>query len=209
MNGKATIVNIAPVPIMADKPGLFPGRFFIPAGDEDDPQILIIGDSYHLVYLGAESAAKYVRVPDSADVVANAIVEDFKRGIICREEGSEPGVFWLPRVIKDIAKECNGELAVAKQVQRQWFRRLIDMADNDWNQTNSPRCISDLQRRIATKLKLDKPWMHNVEAVNAIQCPACFTNLNPRAIVCANCKLVIKPDEYKKMTFANFEGLEL
>ena len=198
---QVTVVSIAPVAIMADKPGLFPGRFFIPPADEDSPQLLVVGDSYHMVYLGSENSTKYVKVTDLASVVATSIVEDFKRGIICRDVNAEPGVFWVPFVVKNVGKECEKELSIAKSYQRGWFNKLIDMADDDWNKSHSPRAISDLQRNVATKLKMDKPWLYNQEAINAITCPACFTNLNPRAVVCSNCKLVLKPDEYAKMQF--------
>lgn len=199
---ESTVVSIVPIELKIDKPGIFPGRWVIPKADDDKPQKLVIGDSWHTIYVGVERG--YLRVVDLSSDVARAIVEDFKRSIICTDSESEPGLFWLNRIINSFS-EVSKELEEARKKQHNWYRKLVMMADDDWTKSgHMHRSVSDLQRLAAKKLNVDREWVYvSKDDDVGFKCPACRVIIDKNCIVCPNCKLVLKPDEMKVLTFAS------
>jgi hypothetical protein len=121
---------------------------------------------------------------------------------------AHPGVFWEPKVIlpESIEKECVEKLSQARISQLAWEEMLVKMADEDWIKSGKrPRSISDLQRQVAKNRGYEKEWLYIPkveEGATILVCPACRTQISSLAVVCANCNLILKPDDYKKLQFA-------
>ena len=204
-NQVCTVVSIVPTYLNLDIVGIFPGSFRIPAADDDKPEVLYVGDSVHYVYLGADRGM--FKVKDLAADVCKSIVNDFKKSIICSNPGAEPGLFWMDGEVKNVEKECAIELKNARELQKKWYVEMINMADDDWQRSGHiHKTISNLQRLIAKKLGMDKEWLYQSDddvAMGSLKCPACKIIIDKDSVLCNNCKLILKPDEFRKLTFAH------
>lgn len=204
----ATIISLLPYEILESKPGLIPGQFKIPKADVNDFAILVIGDSFHYVYLDGDRGS--IPATDPALKVAQSLVYDYVSSQLLREDGAEPGLFCVPgKLTKDEVKRQYGEILVeAKARQRRWYERLVSLADDDWAMNRRRKGISDLSRHAATALLLQREWLQIAEEerpvqVAAVECPACFSPVRPEAMICAGCKTVLKPKEYAEFQAKN------
>jgi hypothetical protein len=202
---RSTVVSIVPINIKIQKVGLYGCPDSIEKADPFHPKTLIVGDCWHEIYIGVERGR--LKVTDLSADVARAIVNDFIRAQICTSDGAEPGIFCIPnRVVEDVKileTEFSQELKNARFTQDKWEINLIKMADDDWSKSgHSHRAISNLQRDIAKRRRMDKEWLFVPEGEMAhgmIKCIACKTPVEKDAIICATCKTVLQPEEYKKL----------
>lgn len=203
-----SVISIVPFEIDEYKPGLYPGHFEIPASENNFPQILHVGESVHYVEV---DVARSIRVVNSPHVIAESIVEDYLSAQLAIKSGETdvgPGIFWkLGKYdISKIIKECQPELENAKLRQYNWFVRLVEMADDDWEKTRQHRAITDMQRKAAKILGLEKPWIvvpkAATQAIVSQDCPACGSQIKQGVILCPNCRCIIDYDRYKETKFA-------
>jgi hypothetical protein len=118
-------------------------------------------------------------------ITAREIAEDLAREINSDGgEGSYFGVF----VCKADAP-CEAELLIAREQLAAFYRNLVAAADKEWERTHNVVFISDLQRRAARELKLEKEWSY--EPQQRIDCPACGEKLKPGVAVCRVCGAVL------------------
>ena len=206
---KSTIVSIVPTKVKVDMAGaLYPSLFEIPKADDLMPEVLIVEDAKTRIYLGTERG--YFTTTILSAELAQAIAHDYVQSCICyAPPDCSPGIFAMPDQVitkNDVEKVCKVELAQARRSQRAWYEALIKMADDDWAKSgHMHRSISNLQRDIAKKLRLEKEWLFIPEGNlphGMIKCPACKTAIEPDVILCPNCKLILKPEEHKKLVFA-------
>ena len=201
-----SLVSIVPFLISEFKPGIYPGRFVInPCLDPNKPEILQVGTSIHFVpqFNGDEELPAIV-VKSTCKDVATAVVNDYMSGQMDVNEECRPGLVFVPGKItsKEFAVHHVQTLLNMKKYQSNWFGMLVRHADNDWNRYKNHKVISDNQRFACLALGLEREWLTpNFEAV-PIKCPSCLTNCMPQAVVCANCRCILKPEEYKKLEFA-------
>ena len=202
----ATIISIVPFMISEFKPGIYPGRFVIPGClDYNKPEVLLVGTSVHFVpqYNGDEELPAIV-IKTNCREIADAVVKDYLQGQMDVDAETQPGILWLPGNInadefrvKHIIKYNN-----LKKFQSNWFRKLVQRADNDWNRYKRHTVISENQRFAGRALGMEKEWLLPEHYEVPVKCPSCLTNCAPEAVVCANCRCILKPEEYKKLTFA-------
>lgn len=202
---KATVVSFVPFPIIEEKPGVYPGYFHIPPCRTEEPNLLIVGDSKYHVEIDPD---RTVTVPCPAAQMARSIVEDYV--ISCLEYSveheSQPAIFWVDGELSYSAIEKTHKETIerVKQFQLNWFRRLVTLADDDWERTRQHRSITDMQRTACKLLGLDRPWI--IPAANAKEtkklCIACRSVVDPLAIVCATCKAILDPVAYASLSFA-------
>jgi hypothetical protein len=202
----ATLVYIAPCTIREQKP-ILPSEFYLEAGSFENPSLLLVGKGINDIYVGegrgqAGPERSVIRVPVEADVIAAAIVTDWMEaqyGVVLPD--AVPGFFWVPGhvTVATIGKQ----LIEANERQKLWFKNLVKLADDDWNKFRQHKTISDIQRYACNALKLERPWLLDNEIVLALsECPSCFEKVNPKAIVCAHCGLVLDEERHKAMTYA-------
>lgn len=201
-----TVVSFVPMPITEEKPGLYPGKFRLAAClDEAHPAVLHVRRSVYHVYL--DDARGKLQVREAPDVVAGAIVEDYIQSQLAVDENARPALFWLmgevsPEQVRLFHKERVEQALLA---QRQWFVNLCRLADDDWARYQRHNAISDFQRIAANKLGLTKDkhaWLDVTLQPEGSRCPACATMVLGDPTICPNCKVVLKPEEFKALQFA-------
>lgn len=90
-------------------------------------------------------------------ITAREIAEDIARELNSDSgEGSFHGVF-----VAAGAAPSEAELADAHARIEEFHRKLVAAADLEWERTKNPMFITDLERRAARRLGLDKPWLYD------------------------------------------------
>jgi hypothetical protein len=118
-------------------------------------------------------------------ITAREIAEDIAREINGDSgEGSFHGVF-----------VAAGELPTAEELSdacRRWEefqRRLVAAADLEWERTKNPMFITDLDRRAARQLGLEKPWLYDSKPL--AECPVCAEKIKHGVAVCRSCGAIL------------------
>lgn len=212
---ESTLISIVPFPIREFKPGLVPGIFEIPASVDGKPQFKVIGQSMHHVYIDAERGN--LPVIDPSYDVADAIVADYNSAQLESEPGAHPGLFWVlgnwnaDKVKKD--PRVAEKLDEIREIQNNWFQKLVVLGDDDWQRHRQHTAISDIQRVAAKTLdpenKRGREWIFvnntqqtQMDEMKSMICPACGSDIINTAIICRYCKLIIDQKRYAEMKFA-------
>jgi len=206
-----TVVSILPFPITETKPGLIVGYYAMPAAKKDDFEILVVYPTHFPLYVDQTRGS--VPIPVPSDQLAQSVVDDFinsQMGIKRdAEEPAYPGLFFVlgKRDKEYIKKEHADALLEARTAQKNWFLRLVHLADDDWQRYRQHKTISDLQRFAARDLGLDRPWLLLVadkpQAPGVKTCPACQMSVHEMAAICPSCRCVLNEKLYKSFQFAS------
>ena len=130
---------------------------------------------------------------------AQEIAEDLVREINGDSgEGSYHGVFVAagPEPTKE-------ELAGAKEKLEAFQRRLVETADLEWERSHNMMFITDLERRAARELRLEKPWLYDPKPM--ADCPACGEKIRPGVAVCRTCGAILDREKAAKFGLAERE----
>src|SRR5690349_18456332 len=118
-------------------------------------------------------------------ISAREIAEDLAREINGDSgEGSFHGVF-----VAAGPEPTKAELADARCRLEEFQRRLVAAADLEWERTKNPMFITDLERRAARQLGLEKPWLYDPRPM--AECPACAEKIKPGVAVCRSCGAIL------------------
>lgn len=194
----ATVVSVLPFSLNERKPGLYPGEFFIEK--VDDPmtefRLLPVGESIYYVNLALERPSYPVRFP--AIGMMASIVNDYINSVPWVSDDAYPGLFGVNEALKpeDVEKKYGDALDEARTKQLRWFETAIKVASDDWSRYHNHAVISNVQRIAARILKIDTEWSKDYVKQAMNHCPACRAMVDPVAIICPNCKFVIKKEEY-------------
>jgi hypothetical protein len=118
-------------------------------------------------------------------ISAREIAEDIAREINSDSgEGSFHGVFVAagPEPTEAELAEAHGRLA-------EFQKKLVAAADLEWERSHNPMFITDLERRAARELGLDKPWLYDPKPL--AECPACAEKIKPGVAVCRSCGAIL------------------
>ena len=122
-------------------------------------------------------------------ITAREIAEDIAREINGDSgEGSYHGVF-----VAAGDAPTESELADARRRLEEFQRRLVAAADLEWERTKNPMFITDLERRAARQLGLEKPWLYDTRPL--AECPACAEKIKPGVAVCRSCNAILDPEK--------------
>ena len=99
-------------------------------------------------------------------------------------EGSYHGVF-----VAAGDSPTEGELAEARRRLEEFQRRLVAAADLEWERTKNPMFITDLERRAARQLGLEKPWLYDARPL--ADCPVCAEKIKHGVAVCRSCGAIL------------------
>ena len=202
----STLVSIVPFGIEEVKPGLTPSRFIIPASEDGEPKTLKINGCLHFVYIDEDRGSMPVRTPSNE--LASSIVRDYLGSQLEARLEAEcyPGLAWIPGDVSvvEVKLKHKDVLDLLRRCQGNWFEALVRLADDDWEKNRQHMTISDTQRFAARALGQERPWIINIPVSEGDipRCPACMSQVNTKAIICAVCKMVLNVEEYKKKTFA-------
>jgi hypothetical protein len=61
--------------------------------------------------------------------------------------------------------------------------------DLEWERSHNPMFITDLERRAARELGLDKPWLYDPKPM--ADCPVCAEKIKPGVAVCRSCGAIL------------------
>jgi hypothetical protein len=118
-------------------------------------------------------------------ITAREVAEDIAREINGDSgEGSFHGVF-----VAAGETPTEGELADARRRLEEFHRRLVAAADLEWERTRNPMFITDLERRAARQLNLEKPWVYDSKSL--AECPACAEKIKHGVAVCRSCGAIL------------------
>ncbi len=118
-------------------------------------------------------------------ISARDIAEDLAREI--NSDGGESSYFGV--FVCEGTVPSNEELADARERLAQFYASLVNAADKQWERTHNVAFISDLERRAARELRLEKEWSYEPTMRN--ECPACGERLRPNVAVCRTCGAVL------------------
>jgi hypothetical protein len=200
---EASVISIFPFASEESKPSLIPASFHIPAcADENTPVIITVPDAQTHEWLDITRGVRVYKI--DAPELARAICDDKRNTMFGANADRDafPGLAWLPHTVSPLELKTK-HAALVKKIQNQqlnWVKYLVELADDDWTRYHQHRIINDLQRYACTRLGLDREW-NTIYVDTLIKCPSCFTNIDPRSIVCKNCRFVLNAKEYEKLTF--------
>jgi hypothetical protein len=118
-------------------------------------------------------------------ITAREIAEDIAREINGDSgEGSYHGVF-----VAAGEAPTESELAEARRRLEEFHRRLVAAADLEWERTKNPMFITDLERRAARQLGLEKPWLYDARPL--ADCPVCAEKIKHGVAVCRSCGAIL------------------
>jgi hypothetical protein len=118
-------------------------------------------------------------------LTAREIAEDIAHEINSDSgEGSYHGVF-----VAAGPQPTETELAEARHRLEEFHRRLIAAADLEWERTKNPMFITDLERRAARQLGVEKPWLYDPKPL--ADCPVCAEKIKPGVAVCRTCGAIL------------------
>lgn len=138
------------------------------------------GEPYAVLVLSARPDALDIgdnrRIPFliSAREIADDLVQDLL----------EHGVF-----VCNGARPTQDELSDATARRDAFYLRLITEADVMWARGHSYREISDLHRRAAMALGMEREWAY--VPVRLVDCPACGEKVKPGVAVCKHCRAIL------------------
>ena len=118
-------------------------------------------------------------------ISAREIAEDLARELNNDSgEGSFHGVF-----VSAGPEPTEDELSDAQRRLDQFHSKLVAAADLEWERSHNPMFVTDLDRRAARELKLDKPWLYDPKP--QAECPACAEKIKPGVAVCRSCGAIL------------------
>lgn len=206
---KCTLVSVYPNSIVDFKHTAFPQKHYIEGAADNDFSITVLeGASWYKMMEEGQPTLE-IGIPSSE--VARAFVQDFISGLPeYVPEVASPGLFYcygeydkktILKYVSPEGVEFKDLLAKARERQKQWFLRIIQMSDKDWARTNgNPRSVGDTARMAAEKLGITgKAWMQDFVAIQKSPCKACGTFIDPIYPVCPNCKTVVNVEKFKEL----------
>lgn len=118
-------------------------------------------------------------------ITAQEVAEDIAREINGDSgDGSFHGVFVAAGEIP-----TETELSDAHRRLEEFQRRLVASADLEWERTRNPMFITDLERRAARQLGLEKPWLYDSKPL--AECPVCAEKIKHGVAVCKSCGAIL------------------
>jgi hypothetical protein len=119
------------------------------------------------------------------EISAREIAEDIARELNSDSgEGSFHGVF-----VAAGDAPTPQELSEARARLDAFHKRLVDAADLEWERTKNPMFITDLERRAARLLGLEKPWLYDAKPL--ADCPVCAEKIKHGVAVCKSCGAIL------------------
>ena len=81
------------------------------------------------------------------------------------------------------------ELDQARRRLEEFHKKQVFLADQEWERTHNYMVITDVQRRAARWLGLEKDWAYEPKPM--VDCPACGEKVKPGVAVCRACGAVL------------------
>ncbi len=169
-------------------------EFSVPAGDatnSSEENSAPLDAPYALTQISARTGAIDLGDKRTLEfpISARDIAEDLAREI--NADGGEASYFGVFVCDEEAPRE--DELAEARERLELFYASLVNSADKQWERTHNVAFISDLERRAARELRLEKDWSYEPTMRN--ECPACGERLKPNVAVCRVCGAVLNREK--------------
>lgn len=202
----STVISLLPIPLIETKPGLQPAEYIIRAvkNPMKDIETLHIFRAKFPVYIDEYRPA--IVVPEPSDKVAASICRDYKVTVSHYEpDVAEPGLFWVSgkhraeEILAGVEPRITKGVERARELQIEWFKRLVTEADDQWGKFKMRRMISDIERLAAVTLGLEKEWNIDTLVSRALTvCKFCRSQINNEAIICPQCHGILDIERAKR-----------
>lgn len=194
-----TIVSAMPFELTEYKPGLNPSTYVMPAAEGDNVQVLHVEDAVYPVYIGDGRNLQQV---ERAEVIANSVINDFVSAQLVHETDAKPALFVLDGKVtaEEVKTKHLTKLKTAQALQKAWFWKLVQLADDDWQKYRQHRMITDHQRMAARALGLKKDWLYTIADMQ--DCPGCGSKVLQNIAVCPNCRAILDEKKAAELKFA-------
>jgi len=155
------------------------GIFHIPACAKGEPfALLLISARGDALDLGDNRRFPFT-------ISAREIAEDLIQDLVVH------GVFVCAG-----ARPTESELDAAAARRQAWYQDLVAEADSMWARGHSYREISDMHRRAALALGIERDWAFVPQ--HLVDCPACGEKVKPNVAVCKHCGAVLDEERAAK-----------
>lgn len=201
-----TVVSCCPFEIKEWKPSVQPETFLIPAAPDNGVSVLHVDKTKRVDYrLNPSGEGITELVPIEDEEMCRSIINDYCIAqLIGSTPESGPGLFFVEG--KHTAEEVEilfaAEIKIARQRHQNWCIALVRLADDDWQNYHQYKFIGDPQIMAAHYLNIQREWLVKPQEIAQVKCPACMSYVNSRAVICLNCKYILKPEEHSKLQFA-------
>src|SRR5713101_2415327 len=118
-------------------------------------------------------------------ITASEIAADLVREI--NSDGGEGSFFGV--FVCAGEEPAPAELDQARGKLEEFYKKQVLIADQEWERTHNYMFITDVQRRAARWLGLEKEWSYEPKAM--AECPACGEKVKPGVAVCRSCGAVL------------------
>lgn len=203
---KCTLISVVPFLINEFKPGIYPGRFIVnPCTDPKQPQFLNIGMSvYFIKQFNGDAELPDLVIKTTSKEIAKSVVNDYMLAQMDVTEECRPGLVWLSGEVtkQEFLTEHVSLYGHMIRAQNNWYGKLVQRADNDWNRYRNSKVVSDNQRFAARALGLEREYLMPDNTEIPIKCPSCFSQILPQAVVCSTCRFILNKKAYNAEDFA-------
>lgn len=118
-------------------------------------------------------------------ISAREVAEDLARE--ANSDGGEGSFFGV--FVCAGERPSDEELAQARRRLEEFYRRMVLQADQEWERSHDYTMITDVQRRAAHWLGVEKDWAYDPKPM--AECPACGERVKQGAAVCRACGAVL------------------
>jgi hypothetical protein len=197
----SSLISLSKASIHETIPGLEYADYFVDPSENGIPSILHVNDSYYYKP-SIDGPQDKIFVP--SEQISLSIAHMYCSSQILYSPTQSPAFFAIPNETVTAKSIDNFKPLIehSLQIQKNWFRALVQMADDDWQQLKRHRMISDIQRMAARELGLKREWLVVLpdEEVKKEECPFCGTGLlNPNAPICPTCGKIHNPVRFKEL----------
>ena len=184
MGQKAFLANITEQTWMAHRTY---GTFQIP-GRKDD-------EKYSLTEISPRTGSIDLGDKRKLDfpISAREIADDLSREI--NSDAGDASYFGVFVCAGEVPTEA--ELDRARHRLEEFYKKQVFIADQEWERTHNYMVITDVQRRAARGLGLEKEWSYEPKPL--VDCPACGEKVKPGVAVCRACGAIL--DRAKALQF--------
>jgi hypothetical protein len=160
------------------------GVYHIPARAKDQPYaLLIISSRGDAIDLGDNRRFPFT-------ISARDIAEDLLQDL------HDHGIFVCAG-----ARPTSDEVAAATERRTIYYQGLIAEGDMMWARGHSFREISDLHRRAAISLGIEREWAY--VPMRTTECPACGEKVKAGVAVCKHCHAILDHEKASRHGFGN------
>ncbi|HLW83367.1 MAG TPA: zinc ribbon domain-containing protein [Candidatus Acidoferrales bacterium] len=155
------------------------GAFHIPARPKNEPYgFVVVTPRNDAIDIG-DSRRFTVQV--SAREIAADIIQDLE----------DHGI-----VVCEAARPSPEEISAAIERRDAWYKQLVADADEMWARGHSYREISDMHRRAAKSLGLEREWAYVPQ--RSVDCPACGEKVRADVAMCKHCGATLDAERAAK-----------